>query len=245
LSEINAASTEMSASIREIDSNTAQVAEQSRQSLLAAEAGGKTVSSVLAKFTGIRASVETSSKQITELGKTGKEIGKIVDVITQISEQTSLLALNAAIEAARAGEQGRGFAVVADEVSKLAERAAKSAKEIAELIETIQEMTDNAVSGIHSSVVEIQEGTGILNETDTALRGIASATRDTDRLIEEIAAAVHQQAKVSANVAATVDTISRISLEGASASAQLIKEGNNMQGMVNDMQSTIGLLKTE
>jgi hypothetical protein len=111
-------------------------------------------------MTQIRRTVEDAAEQHQELGESGKRIGNIVEVIRQISEQTSLLALNASIEAAHAGEQGRGFAVVADEVSSLARRVGQSAKDIEDLIATIKEQTADAVRAMTAGTSERGERHG-------------------------------------------------------------------------------------
>jgi len=95
----------------------------------------------------IRSTVEATAEMINRLGKRSQEIGQILKVIDEVTDQTSLLALNAAILAAQAGEHGKGFAVVAEEIRELAERTAASTKEIANVIAAVQQESAASVAG--------------------------------------------------------------------------------------------------
>ena len=110
-----------------------------------AKSGDEAVSRTVDGMKAISENMENTARVITGLGKRSQEIGRILEVIEEIADQTNLLALNAAIEAARAGEAGRGFAVVADEVRKLAERSVDAAKEIGEVVRQVQQETTDAV----------------------------------------------------------------------------------------------------
>lgn len=136
----------------------------------------------------------STAATVSELGRSSKQIGDFVKVITSIAEQTNLLALNATIEAARAGESGKGFAVVAAEVKELARESARTAEDIAELIETNQAQTTSAVSAISeiSAIIET------INDHQSA---IASAMEEHTATTNEISRSVNQAARSSGEIA--------------------------------------------
>ena len=102
------------------------------------------------------------------------EIGEIVELISDITEQTNVLALNAAIQAASAGEAGRGFTVVAEEVQRLAERSGEATKQIEAIVKTIQADTQDAVAAMEKSTVGVVEGTKLSDAAGQALTEIQS-----------------------------------------------------------------------
>ncbi len=113
--------------------------------------------SVVAGLSEIKGSVDLASERITSLGDKSKQIGNITMLIDDIAERTNLLAINAAIEAARAGEHGKGFAVVADEIRKLSDSTSRSTQEIASLLEMIQEEISNAIVGMETIVLNVDQ----------------------------------------------------------------------------------------
>src|SRR5207247_5931838 len=132
--------------------------ENAMQATKVAKDSGQMLEGGISQLNDTRKVIEETADKIQELGQSGKRIGSIVDVIRQISEQTSLLALNASIEAAHAGELGRGFAVVADEVSSLARRVGQSAKAIEALIQPIKEQTAAAIASVDVGTREVEGG---------------------------------------------------------------------------------------
>src|SRR4249919_1141054 len=137
--EISSASdriSEIAASIDQVSRNSAESADVAQRSVQIATKGAGVVRQTIAGMDSIRDQIQETSKRIKRLGESSQEIGSIVELINDISEQTNILALNAAIQAASAGEAGRGFAVVADEVQRLAERASNATKRIETLVQT-------------------------------------------------------------------------------------------------------------
>ena len=149
----------MAQSINEVSQSAAQSAKVAQQSLAAAEKGAQSVQNQIAGMHEIRAQIQDTSKRIKRLGESSLEIGEIVELISDITEQTNILALNAAIQAASAGEAGRGFTVVAEEVQRLAERSGEATKQIDAIVKTIQADTQDAVAAMEKSTVGVVEGT--------------------------------------------------------------------------------------
>jgi methyl-accepting chemotaxis protein len=143
-----------------------------------AVAGSKAVERSIESLDRIAKSVELTAGTVSELGKQQEQIRAIVNMISDIAEQTNLLALNAAIEAARAGEQGRGFAVVADEVRKLAERAANSTVDIRVLIDQVSTSVSTAIEKMQLSTTEVLDGSRYSTEARIALTDILQSITD-------------------------------------------------------------------
>jgi len=218
--------TELSASIQTVAGNAAQATDVAEQSSTA-------VTSAVQRMESIRAAVADAAAKMSELGESSKRIGNIVEVIRQISEQTSMLALNASIEAAHAGEQGRGFAVVADEVSSLARRVGQSAKDIEALIQTVKEQTQAVMASMEVGTREVANGSQLVTGTLTGLGRLISVVKDT-------AGAVHEQAVVSDDIARTMDSVRQIATEVLSGSEESVVQAERLHELAYELEESIG-----
>jgi methyl-accepting chemotaxis protein len=172
-----------------------------------ARTGGEAVARTVDGMRAISENMENTARVINGLGKRSQEIGRILEVIEEIADQTNLLALNAAIEAARAGEAGRGFAVVADEVRKLAERSVEAAKEIGEVVRQVQQETTDAVNVARAGASEAKQGIALADKAGAALRNIIESVSRSSELMGQIAEATGKQSQASSEV---LDTVSRM-----------------------------------
>ena len=167
---------------------------------------------------------ETADKTATNVGildSKSQEIGKIIDVINNISEQTNLLALNAAIEAARAGEAGRGFAVVADEVRKLAEESQKATTQIADLITAVQDETKNSVAQMDETKKSVDNGSSVIAEAVTSLEEIGQIVKEIAGQAQELSAAAQQSEAGVDKVSGSAAEVSSIAEESAASSEEV------------------------
>jgi len=221
-----------SAAVTELSASIQQVAENAMEATQRAEQSGAAVSRTIERMNSIRSTVDDTATKIRALGESIKRIGNIVEVIRQISEQTSLLALNASIEAAHAGEQGRGFAVVADEVSSLARRVGQSAKDIEDLIATITEQTSDAVQSMGRGTQVVEEGTSLVNATLDDLRKIIEVIQDTARSVQE-------QAVVSDDIARNMDAVREIAHSVVTASEEAVTQGMELSQLSARLEASV------
>jgi methyl-accepting chemotaxis protein len=211
--------------------------------------------------------VDKASATIQELGNQSSAIGKILTVIDDVADQTSLLALNAAIIAAQAGEHGKGFAVVADEIRELADRTAVSTKEIATIIGNLQSGTKEAVKAmtvgserVHLEVARSRVAGAALDKirssTLTAteqVRGIVRATQEQSRgsrqitnsinevaaMLGQIATAIKQQSDGTQHLARAAESMKEIASQGKLSTAEQAKGSRQINASMEKIRTMI------
>ena len=262
-SRVSQTVSEMAGAVSEVVTITEEADKIGGRASAEARTGGQAVAKTLEGMKSISDAMENVARVIKGLGARSQEIGKIVELIEDIADQTNLLALNAAIEAARAGEAGRGFAVVADEVRKLAERSVAATKEIVELIRHVQEETADAVETAKAGAAETNAGTGLADQAGLALKGIlesvsrsselmagiASSTArqsrasdelmrivaDMNSLVGQVTTAVREQAEGSKQIRDAIENINQIVAEVAYSTKEQAKGGRQIRLSVEDM----------
>jgi twitching motility protein PilJ len=198
---------QMTVSMQEVSQSADDSAGVAKTSLHSAEKGAQAVQNAIRGMNDIRQQIQETSKRIKRLGESSQEIGEIVQLISDITEQTNVLALNAAIQAASAGEAGRGFTVVAEEVQRLAVRSGEATEHIGAIVKSIQRDTQDAVEAMERSTRGVVEGTRTADEAGEALREIGQVSNRLAELIGSISSATRQQSASAAKVAANMKAI--------------------------------------
>jgi methyl-accepting chemotaxis protein len=247
LGETATAMEEMNATVLEVAQNASQAADTAAKARSKAEEGEGAVAKVAAFMERVNENSRQSLEDMGVLGKQAENIGQILNVISDIADQTNLLALNAAIEAARAGEAGRGFAVVADEVRKLAEKTMTATKEVGDAIRGIQSGARKNYDNVAQAVTAVSEATTLATTSGDILREIVALVDTSADQVRSIATASEQQSATSEEINRSVDEVNRIAAEtmdalrqSAQAVADLSQQAQELSAMVQEMQSSGG-----
>jgi methyl-accepting chemotaxis protein len=230
-------------SISEVSSSATQSAEAARKSLATAERGAGAVQSSVKSMNLIREQIQDTAKRIKRLGESSQEIGEIVELISDITEQTNVLALNAAIQAASAGEAGRGFAVVAEEVQRLAERSAEAMKQIGALVKAIQTDTHDAVAAMEKSTQGVVQGAQLSDAAGAALGEIESATRELSQLVQSIAVSTQMQVEIAREVTSGMKQTLAITEQATRGVNQTAATVADLAAHATNMKSSVARFK--
>ncbi|MFV0348202.1 MAG: methyl-accepting chemotaxis protein [Halodesulfovibrio sp.] len=233
---------QMTASVIEVASNAAAAAQSAETTRVKAQAGSGVVQQAVREINQVQQQSTVVKNDMTQLDQQAESIGQIMNVISDIADQTNLLALNAAIEAARAGEAGRGFAVVADEVRKLAEKTMTATKEVGDAIKGIQSGTRQTAENLDLTVKTIGEATRLATESGHSLDEILHLVEDVTSQVQTIATAAEEQSAASEQISHSVEEVNTISAEtsqamnqASEAVAELANQAQRLKDLIDNM----------
>ncbi|WP_311968347.1 methyl-accepting chemotaxis protein [Pseudomonas baltica] len=232
--------TEMTSAVEEVAHNAVSTSEASKTTSQQASDGRHKARDAVTAINGATTEIAASTTMVQDLAGQVRDIGKVLDVIRAIADQTNLLALNAAIEAARAGEQGRGFAVVADEVRALAARTQASTGEIEGMISSVQLSADQAVGAMHKSQTLVTDTQALARQTGEALELIADGIAQINDRNMVIATASEEQAHVAREVDRNLLNIQDLSTQSAAGAQQSKAAAQELSSLAVSFNTLVG-----
>ncbi|MDN5482374.1 MAG: methyl-accepting chemotaxis protein [Pseudomonas sp.] len=231
---------EMTSAVEEVARNAVSTSEASRNATTSAGDGRDLVQETVSAIERMSTDVQATASLIGDLANESRDIGKVLDVIRGLADQTNLLALNAAIEAARAGEAGRGFAVVADEVRALAHRTQQSTSEIERMIGSIQTGTEHAVDSMRNSTERAESTLNIARGAGLSLDTINTAIVEINERNLVIASAAEEQAQVAREVDRNLVNIRDLSVQSATGASQTSAASGELSRLAVDLNGMVG-----
>ena len=233
----------MTESISEISDMATESARVAKQSLAAAEKGTTAARETIAGMNDIRTYIQDTSKRIKRLGESSQEIGEIVALISDITEQTNVLALNAALQATAAGETGHGFTVIAQEIQRLAERSTEASKQISELITTIQGDTQDAIAAMERSTLGVAKGAKRSDAAGRALEEIEQVSKQLAQLVSTIFDVTTNQTRAAHKVVANMEEILHITRQNAEGTLKTAGSIKQIAGFASELKASVSNFK--
>ena len=240
--QVATAMNEMSATAQEVARHAADAAQAADDADQSAQQGEKVMQGTIHTITRMRGEIANTATVIRQLETDSGRIGKVLEVIRGIAEQTNLLALNAAIEAARAGEAGRGFAVVADEVRSLAQRTASSIIEINQIIQTVQTGAVDAAHAIESGQSRSEESVAQVTQAGVMLERITQAVEAIRDMNRQIATAAEEQTSVAEDISRNLTEITCIAstnLDNVQRTEAASRDLHGLSGQLNEVTARL------
>ena len=235
MSEISTTISELLATSRQITESAQRVAKVAEDTARSARIGDETVEATQESITVIRRQVDLIVNHMLELGRKSQHIGAVLDIVSELAEQTNILAINATIEAAGAGDAGRRFAIVADEIRKLADRVAGSTKEIRGLIEEVRGAVNTTVMATETGSKTVDAGSKQFDHVTASFRQIAGLVTTTTEAAREIELSTKQQMTAVEQVNVAIANIAQASRETEASSGQTLQTASELAGLSKDL----------
>jgi len=233
----------MLAALGAIAANASEAEADAQVTQSNAEQGSQIVSRVASVIAEVDKHAVTLAGSLNDLGTKAQGISQVMDVITDIADQTNLLALNAAIEAARAGEAGRGFAVVADEVRKLAEKTMHATGEVGSVVRQIQQGTKESIAFASQSSEIVASCTALAEEAARSLQSILQVARSTLMQINAINLSAQTQSEASRQIGGVTAAVARMASEEATLMHDAGRAVDNIVGLIRQIDGVVHSLK--
>lgn len=235
MSEIATTISELLATSRQIAESSQRVTGVAEQTASATRSGEDTVGKATASIEGIRRQMDRVVDHMLELGRKSQQIGSVLEIVSELAEQTNILAINATIEAVGAGEAGKRFAVVADEIRKLADRVTGSTKEIRGLIEDVRGAVNTTVMATETSSKAVDSGTREFAEVAVAFSKIANLILTTTDASREIGLSTKQQTTAVEQVNIAISNVAQAARETEASSTQTLETASQLASLSREL----------
>ncbi|PRX20899.1 methyl-accepting chemotaxis protein [Actinoplanes italicus] len=240
MSEITTTISELLITSRQIAESAQRVSKIAEETEAAARAGDATIDQTRSSIGTIRSQVDQIVQHMLALGEKSQQIGQVVDLVSELAEQTNILAINATIEASGAGEWGRRFAVVAEEIRKLADRTAASAKEIRTLIEDVRGAVNTTVMATEIGAKAVDAGARKFDDATNSFREIAQLVSTTNDATREIELSTKQQTTAVEQVNVAASDTARVSRETEASAVQTRQTAAHLSTLSSDLLEMVG-----
>ncbi|SFB21758.1 methyl-accepting chemotaxis protein [Lentibacillus halodurans] len=251
--------TQIDEGIKSINQTAQEVSANSDASAKEARHGSELIENLLMQIKGINEDVDDSYAKVKELHQRSQAIEGIVEVISDIADQTNLLSLNASIESARAGEYGKGFAVVADEVKKLAEQSLESSKNISEIIQQILVVTNESVESMENVKSSTTEGLEVAQKSNKVFHHISETSGDVASQVQGVSSLTEDLTSYSERVNAAMQQVTQSARESVSGTRDgihstdkqyeltetTLEVSNKLNNLTSELEGVIRTLRSE
>jgi methyl-accepting chemotaxis protein len=240
MNEITTTISELLITSRQIAESAQRVSKIAEDTADAAQNGDTTIDQTRASISAIRSQVDQIVQHMLALGEKSQQIGGVVDLVSELAEQTNILAINATIEASGAGEWGRRFAVVAEEIRKLADRTAGSAKEIRALIDDVRGAVNTTVMATEIGAKSVDAGSRQFDDATSSFRRIAQLVATTNDATREIELSTKQQTTAVEQVNVAASDTARVTRETEASAVQTRQTAAHLSNLSGDLLDLVG-----